>query len=137
MRGLLPRGVLLLAVAAARTRKPRRSDAAAAAPLAIAKSRYEDMGFRAGASKVECFRWGKRVDEMEQEKCHAGPPSRGNRTLVGPDSKFAKTSLRCSVVLLLHAACSTLRAPTPRAPRRALRAARSAPRAKKMRLDVW
>lgn len=40
----------------------------------IADSRYEKLAFREGGSKVECFRWGERVNEMDPEECHAGPP---------------------------------------------------------------
>ena len=37
-------------------------------------SRYLEPGFASGPSKVECYRFGRRVDEREPERCHAGPP---------------------------------------------------------------
>ena len=52
----------------------RAKAAAAEAPVTIADSRYEKLAYREDGSRVECFRWGERVDEMEPEACHAGPP---------------------------------------------------------------
>ena len=56
-------------------KKKKHAHAAGKMPGAfVSSSRYEQLSYREGGSRVECFLWGERVDEMVKEECHAGPP---------------------------------------------------------------
>ena len=101
------RAVAVVVVAAAAAARASRCADVVDEPAAAARcDALSVLGMEATGSTL-AFQLLKGVLSMAGKnvsiaKTHRGDAPRGNRPLVGPDSKFAKVSLRCSGAAQLH-----------------------------------